>query len=134
MGTERLGGNMNIPNKFKETIQNIFYDKKLSIYSTENTLDDEGSVIEGEKQLVEEIDCNIQIQTVEKIRQDYGADITAEAIVTCENTKAKIGNITSYNGIEYEIIRIIPSDSHITMLLHHIQDGKIENGEINEQD
>lgn len=121
---------MKVPSKFKEVIKNTFYDKTISIYSLgKTTYDDEGGVIEGEKTLVEELQCNAQIQNVEKIRKEYGEDIEAEVVVTCDETAANLKDVVDYDGIEYEIVKKIPSDTHITLLLHHIKDGMNKSNE-----
>lgn len=118
---------MKVPSKFKDIIKETFYDKTISIYSIgKPTYDDEGGAIDGEKTLVEDLQCNPQIQNVEKIRKEYGEDIEAEVVVTCDTTKAKLKNVVNYNGIEYEIVKVIPSDTHTTLLLHHIKDGTNE--------
>ena len=41
----------------------------------------------------------------------------ANAIVTCDTTKAEIGNILIYDNKEYTIKSLVPSDSHITLLV-----------------
>lgn len=114
---------MKLPNRFKNVIANTFYDKSLPIYSISTSYNDEGGVIEGKKTLIETLSCNVQIQNVEKIRQTYGEDIVAEVTVTCCNTIATEKNVAIYNDIEYEIVKIIPNDSHTTLLLHHDPQG-----------
>ena len=110
---------MQISNLFKEVINNTFYDKKLEIWSRGELIDDEGAVIgNGKEALIEEIECNFQFQTREKIQQEYGQEIEANAIITCESTQAKIGDIAFYNNVEYCISSKIASDSHTTLLVY----------------
>lgn len=114
---------MNIPNSFKKAIANTFYDKELKIMTTEKQeiKDEEGCVIENEKGIVKEtIKGNFQYSTLEKIQQEYGKEIVADCIVTCEDTKAIESDICIYQDKEYEIKAIIPSDSHKTILLHRV--------------
>lgn len=109
---------MQISDLFKQTIKNTFYDKKIEIWTSGTITDDEGAVIgNGKKDKVEEFDGNFQFTTREYIQQEYGQGIEANAIVTCNETKAKIGNILVYNNKEYEIKSLVPSDSHITLLV-----------------
>lgn len=114
---------MNIPNEFKQAISDMFYDKELKIMTTEKeeVRDDEGSVIETEKDIVKEtIMGNFQYSTLEKVQQEYGKEMTAECIATCEDTQATVDDILLYLDKEYEIKAIIPYDSHKTMLLHKV--------------
>lgn len=114
---------MNIPNSFKKAINNNFYDKGIKIMTTEKEQirDDEGCIIETEKDIIKEaIKGNFQYSTLEKVQQEYGKEIGAECIVTCEDTKATINDICKYQDKVYEIKAVIPSDSHKTILLHRV--------------
>lgn len=114
---------MNIPNSFKKAIANNFYDKEIKIMTTETEQerDDEGCIIETEKVIVKEfIMGNFQYCTLEKIQQEYGKEIIAECIVTCEKTGATINDVCKYKNREYEIKAVIPSDSHKKILLHRV--------------
>lgn len=114
---------MNISNSFKKAIANNFYDKELKIMTTEKEeiKDEEGCIIETEKDIVKEtIKGNIQYSTLEKIQQEYGKEMIAECIVTCKDTMATESDICIYKDKEYEIKAIISSDSHKTILLHRV--------------
>lgn len=114
---------MNIPNKFKQVISDMFYDKELKIMTTEKeeVKDDEGCIIETEKDIVKEtIKGNFQFSTLEKVQQEYGKEMIAECIATCEDTQATANDILVYLDKEYEIKAIIPYDSHKTILLHRV--------------
>lgn len=114
---------MKIPKMFKDVIANTFYDKELKIMSTdtEEEKDDEGCVIESIKNIEKEtIMGNFQYSTLEKIQQEYGKEMIADCIVTCEDTTATVDDILVYQYKEYEIKAIIPSDSHKTLLLHRV--------------
>lgn len=109
---------MTIPEKFKKTIANTFYDKNIEIWTEGTIKDDEGAVIGNGK--VEKIDSfkgNFQFSTREYIQQEYGREIEANAIVTCDKTAAEIGNILVYNNKDYTIKSLIIGDSHITILV-----------------
>jgi len=114
---------MNIPNEFKKVIADTFYDKELKIMTTEKeeVRDDEGCIIETEKDSVKEVIMgNFQFSTLEKVQQEYGKEMVAECIATCENTQATVDDILVYLDKEYEIKAIIPYDSHKTILLHRV--------------
>lgn len=109
---------MNIPETFKQAIADTFYDKDIEIWTSGTIKDDEGSIVGNSK--LEKIDSfkgNFQFSTREYIQQEYGKEIEANAIVTCDKIVAEIGNILIYNNKEYEIKSLVPSDSHITILV-----------------
>lgn len=109
---------MQIPNLFKEVIKDTFYDKKMEIWSSGTITDDEGAVIgNGKLKKLELLDGNFQFASREYIQQEYGRDIEANAIVTCESTVVEIGDIVVYNEKEYTVKSKVPSDSHITLLV-----------------
>lgn len=110
---------MNIPNSFKKAMCSTFYDKDIEIWTLGTIKDDEGAVIGNGK--LEEIDSfkgNFQFSTREYIKQEYGKEVEANAIVTCDKTIAQIGNILVYNGNEYAIKSKITGDSHTTLLVN----------------
>ena len=115
---------MEIPEKFKQVIADTFYDKDIEIWTSGTIKDDEGAVIGNGK--VEKIDSfkgNFQFSTREYIQQEYGREIEANAIVTCDKTVAEIGNILIYNSKEYTIKSLIHSDSHVTILVEGDENG-----------
>lgn len=114
---------MTIPNEFKQAIEETFYDKELKIMTTEKEVqkDDEGCIIETEREILKErIMGNFQFSTLEKVQQEYGKEIQADCIVTCEDTTATVDDILVYLDKEYQIKAIIPSDSHKTILLRRV--------------
>lgn len=109
---------MQISDLFKQTIKNTFYDKKIEIWISGTITDDEGAVIgNGKKDLIDEFDGNFQFKTKEYIQKEYGMEIEANAIVTCDKTVAKIGDILVYNEKEYIIKSVVHPDSHVTILV-----------------
>lgn len=139
---------MKIPDLFKKTIQDTFYDKDIEIWSSGTIKDEEGSTIgTGKKEKLDEFKGNFQFTTKEYIQQEYGKEIEANAIITCEQTLAKEGDILvylknrthfelsrythedlrqftheqlEYYMYEFEIKSVIPSDSHITILANGV--------------
>ena len=76
---------MKIPESFKQVIANTFYDKELKIMTTEKeeTRDEEGCIIETEKEIIKEtIMGNFQFSTLEKIQEEYGKEMIADCIVS----------------------------------------------------
>lgn len=109
---------MKIPETFKQVIADTFYDKDIEIWSEGTIKDDEGSVIEnGKLEKIDSFKGNFQFSTREYIQQEYGKEIEANAIVTCDKTVAEIGNILVYNNNDYIIKSLVLSDSHTTILV-----------------
>lgn len=110
---------MNIPNNFKKAIANTFYDKDIEIWTKGIIKDDEGTEIgNGKLDKIDSFKGNFQFTTREYIQKVYGLEIEANAIVTCEKTMAKIGNILVYNSNDYTIKSKITGDSHTTLLVN----------------
>lgn len=110
---------MQIPDLFKKTIADTYYDKEIEIWSSGTIQDDEGSVVgNGKQKKIDNFMGNFQFTTREYIQQEYGKEIEANAIVTCDKTIAKIGDILVYNNNEYDIKSVLHSDSHTTLLIN----------------
>lgn len=109
---------MQITDLFKQAIKDTFYDKKIEIWTSGTITDDEGAIIEnGKKEKIDAFDGNFQYSTREYIQQEYGKEIEANAIVTCDKTIAKIGDILAHEGKDY-IIKANPKyDTHTTLLV-----------------
>ena len=115
---------MNIPETFKQAIADTFYDKDIEIWTSGTIKDDEGSIVgDGKLEKIDSFKGNFQFSTREYIQQEYGKEIEANAIVTCDKTVAEIGNILIYNNKGYEIKSLVPSDSHITILVEGDDNG-----------
>lgn len=115
---------MKIPEEFKKVIADTFYDKDIEIWTSGTIKDDEGAVIgNGKLEKIDAFKGNFQFSTREYIQQEYGKEIEANAIVTCDKTVAEIGNILVYNDKEYEVKSLVPSDSHITILVEGDDNG-----------
>lgn len=115
---------MKIPEEFKKVIADTFYDKDIEIWTLGTIKDDEGAVVgNGKLEKIDSFKGNFQFSTREYIQQEYGKEIEANAIVTCDKTVAEIGNILVYNNNDYTIKSLVPSDSHITILVEGDDNG-----------
>ena len=115
---------MKIPEIFKQVITDTFYDKDIEIWTSGTIKDDEGAVVgNGKLEKIDSFKGNFQFSTREYIQQEYGREIEANAIVTCNKANAEIGNILVYNDKEYKIKSLVPSDSHITILVEGDKNG-----------
>lgn len=110
---------MKILEEFKKAISDTFYDKDIEIWTIGTIKDNEGAVIgDGKQEKIDEFKGNFQFTTREYIQQEYGKEIEANAIVTCDKTVAKIGDILVYNDNDYTIKSKIVSDSHTTIIVN----------------
>lgn len=115
---------MKIPDEFKQAIADTFYDKDIEIWTEGTIRDDEGSDVgTGKVEKIDNFKGNFQFSTREYIQQEYGKEIEANAIVTCNKANAEIGNILVYNNNDYVIKSLVPSDSHITILVEGDKNG-----------
>lgn len=115
---------MKIPSEFKQVIVNTFYDKDIAIWSSGTIKDDEGAVIaNGKLNKIDSFKGNFQFKTREYIQQQYRKEIEANAIVTCDKTAAKIGDMLVYNNNDYMIKSIIMPDSHTVLLVNGSDDN-----------
>lgn len=115
---------MKIPNLFKQVIADTFYDKDIEIWTSRTIKDDEGAVVENGKQdKIDSFKGNFQFKTREYIQQQYGKEIEANAIVACDKTVAKIGDILVYNDNDYVIKSKIIPDSHTILLVNGSDDN-----------
>lgn len=109
---------MKVSVEFKRAIADTFYDKDIEIWTEGRIKDDEGSDIgTGKVEKIDSFKGNFQFKTREYIQQEYGREIEANAIVTCDKVNAEIGNILVYNNNDYTIKSIITGDSHTTILV-----------------
>lgn len=115
---------MKIPNEFKQVIANTFYDKEIEIWTLGIIKDDEGAVIgNGKAEKIDSFKGNFQFSTIEYVQQEYGKEIEANAIVTCDKTVAKIGDILAYNNNDYVIKSKVMPDSHTVLLVNGSDDN-----------
>lgn len=107
------GGSMNISNEFKEAISNFFYDKSVDIYETQEIVGEEMDVtIEKGDIKQNNLKCNVHSISNEIAKRDYGLDIQANILVTCDTTVAKIGDYLVYNNTNYIVTGKLTPDSH----------------------
>lgn len=135
---------MQLTNEFKQVIVDTFYDKDIEIWTSGTIKDNEGTVVgSGKLDKIDSFKGNFQFRTKEWIQQEYGKEIEANAVITCEKTLAKENDILIYvrNRSNFELSRytheelsemsyeqlehyiyefvvksVIPSDSHVTIL------------------
>lgn len=103
---------MNITEDFKNAIASVFYDKKVEVYNAEEIVGEELDVERIKGKLKETLECNVHFIGNEVAKKDYGLDIEANIMITCESSTGKIGEFVTYNGEDYFITGKLPLDSH----------------------
>ncbi len=104
---------MDISRAFKETISNIFYDKEVDIYNTVEETGEELDTIKVKGELKEEkLSCNVNFIGNEVAKKDYGLDIEANIMITCDKTIAEISDIITYLNKDYIITGKLTPDTH----------------------
>ncbi len=104
---------MDISTLFKQTIADIFYDKIVNIYSTKDETGEELDTIRTKGDLKEDnLSCNVHQIGNELAKKDYGLDIDANIMVTCDKTMAELGDILTYLNQDYCITGKLILDSH----------------------
>ena len=110
---------MQIPDLFKQVIADTFYDKDIQIWQEGTEKDDEGSIVaNGVLEMIDKVKGDFQFTTREYIQQEYGKEIEANGIVTCDKIIASIGDILIYDNKKYIIKSMFASDSHTTLLVN----------------
>ncbi|MBQ7139989.1 MAG: hypothetical protein IJO32_00625 [Bacilli bacterium] len=105
---------MKIPKSFKEITKKIFYDKDINLYQKITSEDSEGGFIETLSDEFIPFKGNLQFSNKEKIQNDYGISIDAEIVITSD-FKCEENQIIEYLDNKYEIIKVIPRDSHFVI-------------------
>lgn len=104
---------MNISENFKKVISDTFYDKEIDIFSTIENVGEELDVAKKKGDVIENsLKCNIHQTSNDLVLKDYGLNIEANIMITCDNTKGNIGNIITYNQVDYVITGKLTLDSH----------------------
>lgn len=107
---------MKLPEEFNEIISSIFYDKLVDIYSSNEEIGEELDAIRVKGEIKEkEISCNVHQIGNEVAKEEYGLNIEANIMVTCNNTTANIGDILTYENEDYSITGKLKPDTHIKL-------------------
>ena len=105
---------MIIPKSFQKKVKETFYDKNINLYQKITSEDSEGGFIETLSDKFIPFKGNLQFSNKEKIQKDYGISIDAEIIVTSD-FKCEENQIIEYLDNKYEIVKVIPCDSHFVI-------------------
>ncbi|WZU00618.1 hypothetical protein MGH68_13865 [Erysipelothrix sp. D19-032] len=98
-------------------IDKYFYDKSIDLYTSEKGISIEGGRKKSGKNLAVRIMCNANPTSNRLLKENFGIDIDASLMITCSpDLEIKKGYTFSYKGIDYEVVEILPHDSHQKVL------------------
>lgn len=105
---------MNISDRFKKSIKNTFYDKEITLYSSDEVIASDGWARRDEPSEVESINANVSFEALKKIQEDYGLADEISIMVTCElGSDITQNQIFSYNDQFYRCTDLLARDSHL---------------------
>ncbi len=107
---------MKIPELFKKTIADTFYDKQVLILDSHTALDEEGGFIEGALEQKGSFVGNVSFSNFKALKEQYGIEKQIDIVITTDCDKVQLADLISYKGIIYEITERIVSDSHIMVV------------------
>ena len=104
---------MNISSEFKEIISSVFYDKEIDVYNIVENVGEELDCTREKGEIKQaKLSCNVHFTSNEMVKKDFGLDIEANIMVTCDTTVAQIGDIITYQNQDYTITGKLTPDSH----------------------
>jgi hypothetical protein len=107
---------LRIPQNFKTAIKKHFYDKEISLYSTEEVVDADGGANLGTLTVTSTFLGNINFSKLDKVQKDYGIDDQIDAVITTDSL-IDLDSIVGYDSRKYRVIRSIPFDSHTLLIV-----------------
>jgi hypothetical protein len=107
---------MEIPTSFKNHIKSTFYDKELTLYTVQDTIDDQGwQRISGSTVVDKTFKGNVRFDKLDKLQEAHGLKERIHMAVTTEENIPS-NSIIGYLGRQTKVIRAIPYDSHYLLL------------------
>ena len=119
---------MIIPDSFKQSIANTFYDKEITKYTTEEVVDDEGwvgmeeTVVSDSNYVSGTFMGNVRFDNLAQIQEDYGLKEVVDIVVTTDED-IDVNSIIGYENVLYRVNKAIPFDSH-KLLIGNIWSSK----------
>ncbi len=102
---------MIISDSFKEIIKSTFYDKEITLCTIEIVTENDGQARKIATESETTFLGNVRFDDLERIQEDYGIKEQIDVIITTDETIVS-GVICKYNDRFFEIVKVIPFDSH----------------------
>lgn len=107
---------MKIPDTFKTTVASRFYDKEISVYEIEETVDAEGWASKSGSSIVSATFFgNTRFSNLEKVQMQYGIKEQIDIAITTNYNLAN-DSIIGYLDRQYKIFKVLPFDSHYLLI------------------
>jgi hypothetical protein len=100
-----------IDKSFKEAIASVFYDKEVTLYEVEVVQDDDGSTRREVSETEDTFYANVRFNDLARVQEQYGILEAIDVAITTQET-VENGVVLGYGGRLFEIIKVIPFDSH----------------------
>lgn len=103
---------MRIPNNFRSIIKSTFYDKEITLYDTDDTIDEEGwAKKSGTSVETGTFLGNVNFSRLSEIQESYGIKEKIDMTITTDEDVSH-GQIIGYLDDQYKVIQAIPTDTH----------------------
>jgi len=107
---------MLFPDSAKNTIANTFYDKTVEILNQETSIDAEGGVVRSTPTVQSTFQGNAQFTNLGEAQAELGLVESINILITCStDVSIKLNDRIRYDGVEYVVTSVIPTDSHLTI-------------------
>lgn len=104
---------MLLPNDFKETIAETFYDKDINIHEKIETQDAEGGRKKVAGDLITTFKGNVRYTNLKEIQEEYGLTYQIDIAITTHYEDISVDDLIKYKDVTYVVTDAIPNDSHI---------------------
>jgi len=99
----------------------MFYKFNVNIWNKTPSTKVNGITIDGELEIVDTIDCDIQNYSKNLLLSQYGYDIEVSKRIFMDiNSEIKIGTIIEYNSKNYEVRKFIEWDDYLEVFANGI--------------
>jgi hypothetical protein len=100
-----------------DAIAAAFYDKTIEIVKRVTVKDREGGITSKGYEVISSFEGNVSFSNCKKIQEEYGLDYQFDISITSHvDTSVALNDLIQYEGIVYDVVEILPTDSHILIV------------------
>lgn len=114
---------MKIPQSFKDKMKSTFYDKEVTLYSSEVVKESDGWTRKKELAVTGTFLGNVRFDNLKQIQEDYGIKDQIDLSITTDSNVSR-DQIIGYDGRVFKIIESKKFDSH-NLLIAQIWSSKL---------
>lgn len=100
----------------RNEIAKVFYDKEVSILTSNVSVDAEGGVNYRGYDVASTFKGNVNFSNCKKIQEEYGLDYQIDVSITTDYELVKHNDIIKYNGVVYCVTDVFIRDSHVLIV------------------